>query len=312
MAQNHKKINNKSLITYILISCCTYKRPVLLDRLIKNLLNIKYPENIKCEILIVDNDIEQSSKQIYDKYNNSCAIKIHYTNETEKGLSNVRNRAIQEGINLGASHIAFIDDDEIANDDWLINHINFYNNYDEIYVSSGPTIKKFAKEYPAHITKNKIFKTSSKTTGTIKKTCASGNVFFPLDIIKDNNIYFSKAFNTCGSEDTDFFSRISSLGYKIGWNCDAINYEIIDDDRAHIKWILKRAYNNGYTVSISKFKNNKNIFKRIIYILEKCATIICNIILTLFSLLGGKTIFFNMLTRTYKNSGKLFGALKRC
>ena len=38
--------------------------------------------------------------------------------EEEKGLSNVRNRAIKEAFKLGAGHIAFIDDDEIADINW--------------------------------------------------------------------------------------------------------------------------------------------------------------------------------------------------
>ena len=50
----------KSAITYILIGCCTYKRPAKLKTLLENLQKINYPKDIKTEILIADNDIEKS------------------------------------------------------------------------------------------------------------------------------------------------------------------------------------------------------------------------------------------------------------
>ena len=117
---------------------------------------------------------------------------------------------------------------------------------------------KFDGNFPKYITNNKIFNYKTKKRyGDTKKTCASGNVFFPINIVKDNGIYFSNDFNF-GSEDTDFFTRLSSAGYVIGWNDRAINYEITCSDRANINWIIKRMYKDGYNVSIAKFKHNNN------------------------------------------------------
>lgn len=303
-----KDIKSKETVKYILISCCTYKRPQQLNRLLKSLISMNYPEGIKTELLIVDNDINQSAKEIVQNFKSH--ITIHYIIEPNIGLSNVRNRVLKEGIRLGATHIAFIDDDEIADVNWLINHVDFYNNFENIYISSGPTYKKFEQVYPNYIMKNATFKTiSSKKLGGIKDTCASGNVFFPLNIIKEHNIFFSEKYNYSGSEDTDFFSRLKNLGYNIGWNYNAINYEIVEDKRANIKWILKRAYNTGYSVSIIKFENSQNLIKKLMYITTKFFTVIFNIIISILSIFCGLTFFFNNLTLTAKNIGKLLGSI---
>lgn len=168
----------KTKIKSVAIACCTYKRPEKLNRLLKSLCKINFPD-VPTKILIVDNDKEQSARKIVENFQD--ILNIQYFVEEEKGLSNVRNRAIKEAKLFNATHLAFIDDDEIADINWLINHIEFYEKFDGIYISSGPTYKKFENNKPDYIVNNRIFKVSSrKVLGTLKKTCASGNVFFPF------------------------------------------------------------------------------------------------------------------------------------
>lgn len=300
--------SEKSGIKHIAVAICTYKRKTELERCLLSLLEIKYPDNIKTEILIIDNDIEKSAQDVYENFKDRLNIK--YFIENKKGLSSVRNKALKEAIALNASHIAFIDDDEIADKNWLINHIDFYNNFENIYISNGPTYKKFDKDYPDYIINNTMFDTiSRKELGKFKKTCASGNVFFPLNIVKEENIYFDEKFNFSGGEDTDFFGKLSKLGYNIGWNYNAVNYEIVCSERANVKWILKRAFHNGYYVSVTKFLNKKYDYKRILYIFNKFITAIANLVLIILSLPFGMTKIINSITILNKNLGKLCGAI---
>lgn len=296
MCMHIEKIKIKSVV----IACCTYKRPEKLNRLLKSLCNINFPY-VPTKILIVDNDKEQSAKNIVEKFQD--ILNIQYVVEEEKGLSNVRNRAIKEAKQLNATHLAFIDDDEIADVNWLVNHIEFYEKFDGIYISSGPTYKKFENNKPDYIVNNRIFKVSSrKILGTLKKTCASGNVFFPLN----HEIYFSKDFNFSGGEDTDFFSRMNNAGFKIGWNINAVNYEIVSDERANLKWILKRAYNNGIIKGFMKIKH-KNLIKRFLYLFEISFIIAGNFILSVICFLQGLTVGINQFTKLVNSIGKFKG-----
>ena len=298
----------KSEVKYVIIAICTYKRVVELERLLTNLLMLNYPKNIKTEILVIDNDLSKSAERIVKNYNN--LLNIEYFTEKNKGLSNVRNKALHVAISKKATHLAFIDDDEIADKNWLINHIEFYDNFENIYISSGPTYKRFDKNYPDYIVNNKIFKTiSRKELGKYKKTCASGNVFFPLDIVQKNNIYFNEKYNFSGSEDTDFFSRLSEVGYNIGWNYNAVNFEIVCSERANIQYILKRAFHNGHSVSKVKFLNNKTRHRKYFYITEKIVTVFFNLIIVILIIPFGLTKTVNAITRAVNNFGKLLGAL---
>ncbi len=304
----NKNTAEKLPVKYIIIACCTYKRPDKLERLLKNLCTINYPENIKTEILIVDNDRDKSAEGVTEKF--KSVLPVYYVVEEAKGLSNVRNRAVKEAMLLGAGHMAFIDDDETADLDWLLNHIDFYNKFEDIYISSGPVYKKFENNYPDYIINNIVFSaSSSKKLGEYKQNCASGNVFFPLNIIKESGIYFSEDFNLSGSEDTDFFGRLKDAGYVIGWNYNSVVFELVNDERASIIWILERAFYNGYSVAIVKFLHKKRSLKRLIYIIRKFLTICFDLLIAVCSLLFGLTKFFNSMTRLTKNFGKLAGAI---
>lgn len=301
----------KPKLEHIVIACCTYKRPLLLKQSINSLLCLALPDDIKIEILIIDNDQKQSAKNIVAKYQECSVVKIHYIVEDRLGLACVRNAALKKALELGASHLLFIDDDEIATKNWLINHIDFYNRYQDISISSGPTYKKFEKEYPHYITNNNLFKrTSTKKLGQYRKCCATGNVLFPLSVVTENGIYFSEEFNFLGGEDGDFFVRASNAGFNIGWNSSAINYEIIGDERAKLEWLFNRSYKDGYSGSVVKFKDKTNTAKRFIYIIEKALLLPLNLILSITSILFGFTTFINSVCLTIKNIGKLNGAIR--
>lgn len=298
----------KISIKHIVIACCTFKRLKQLDGLLKNLAEINYPQNIKTEILIVDNDKEKSAEHVVKKYNN--ILLLNYIVEENKGLANVRNKALTTAIELGASHIAFIDDDEVADVNWLINHVEFYNKFEDIYISSGPNYQRFEGNYPDYIINNRIFKKlRKKKLNKIKKTCGSGNVFFPLNIVRENNIYFSPEFNKSGGEDTDFFGRLSNAGYKIGWNYNAVNYEIVDHTRANLKWILKRAYNTGRINGYIKFKDEKNSLKKLFYITKTFVLIIGELFISPIFFINGLTGFINRITKVVHNFGKIVGVI---
>lgn len=295
----------KPQVKSVAIACCTYKRPLKLKYLLESIVKIKKPD-VPVTILIVDNDIEQSAKPVVDEFLDK--LKIHYVVEENKGLSNARNRALQSAIELGVTHFAFVDDDETVDESWLVNHIDFYNKFENIYISNGVVYSIFKENAPDYIKKCTIFAPYvCNELGKIKKTCPSNNVFMPVDVIKDNKVCFSTEFNFSGGEDTDFFSRLTALGFNIGWNYNAKVYEIVDDSRANFKWILKRAYNNGLITGNMKAKSIQNIFKKVLYIADKLLKIVVFAILTVPAILFGMSVFTNSLVRLFCTVGLICG-----
>lgn len=302
---NKKSSPIKTNIEFVLISLCTCKRPKLLLNSLLSIKDIQKPDKVKVEILVVDNDVEQTGKDPVLKAEQEIDYKLHYIVEPERGISNARNKVLKEAINLGASHILFFDDDELLTSSVLIKHIELYQNSDNVYISSGPTYSKFAENTPDYIKKHMVFKQNfSKKTGTVKTECAAGNVFFPVSIAKEYNLRFGTEYKFMGGEDGNFFNKASSLGFTIVWNKEAEIYEIVMPARANMKYILKKCYYNGYRGIQNRFKTKK---KSCIYILKLIIVLFLNILLLPFSFFCGRTVFFNSLGNTVKMKGKVDG-----
>jgi GT2 family glycosyltransferase len=296
----------KTEIKYILISCCTCRRPNMLKKSLESVLGLDLPKDIRTEVLVVDNDKEFSAEETINEIQKKSNIKINYFIEEKRGIASARNRLLQEAINLGATHIALFDDDELLDSKWLVLHVDAYNQNDNAAIISGPTYNKFLNKYPKYIEKNNIFKSSTtKKSGQVRSTCAGGNVFFPVAISSESNIWFENAYMFMGGEDGDFFAKASMAGYTIIWNNASVNYEMIGDERANIKWILNRHYYNGYSGYLLKYKNTKNFCKKIIAFAKVAMIALINCLSLPVSILFGPTLALNVLGMTYKTFGKI-------
>lgn len=301
----------KSEIKSIALACNTYKRPDFLRMCLEGFKALILPENIKVEVLVVDNDIEESAKAVVDEIQEDFPLKINYFVEEKRGLSNARNRLLQEALNLGFTHIALLDDDDVADKNWLINLVELYKTNEKAHIVAGPQYASFLGDFPEYLKNNNIFvKKTTKKKGGIRKICATNNVFLPVEIMTKANVWFDSSFIFMGGEDGDFFTRAGLAGFTIVFNPDAIVYEINDKERVNLKWILNRSFYNGYSGSYLKFKEKNYTFKRIIYIVKLVIICALDLMLIPFSLVRGRTGLFNALGILCKNYGKLKGAVR--
>ena len=299
-------IVQKTDITYILIAVCTCLRPKMLKNALLSVNIAALPENIKTEVLVIDNDKEESAKVVVDELRESLKYQIHYFVEGNRGISNARNRALVESVKLGASHILFFDDDELLTQNVILEHIKMYKNTPDAHIISGPTISKFEDYYPTYIRKHMLFKqNTTKKTGLERDRCASGNVFFPVSITENYGLKFDSQYIYMGGEDGDFFNRAVKLGFKIVWCNEAIIEEVVPPARANIPYILKKCYYNGFAGTQEKFKNNKNITQKFLYLIKTLFVLLTNLLILLPSFLFGFTGFFNTLGRATRTYGKL-------
>jgi succinoglycan biosynthesis protein ExoM len=277
--------------------------------LCKSLESVKkliLPENIKIELLVIDNDKNASAQKVVEELQPSFPVKINYFAEEKRGISNARNKLLKEALNLGATHIALFDDDEILDENWLVSHHDYYNQNPNALIISGPTYNLFENSVPKYIKKNNIFKSSTtKKTGMVRDICASGNVFFPTTVISEAGIYFDNSHVFMGGEDGDFFSKASRAGFTIVWNNEAVNRELIGDERANIKWILERNYYNGYSSVYLRLKKNRSFIKKLFFVVKTSLVLFLDCLIVPISLLFGLTTFFNAMGITCKTKGKL-------
>ena len=113
----------KEKIEFILIALCTCKRPKMLSVALDAVKNLNIPNNIKTEVLVIDNDEKETGRQTVEEYKDKMPLPLNYFVEPQRGIANARNRLLEEAINLGATHIAMFDDDESLDENWLLKHI---------------------------------------------------------------------------------------------------------------------------------------------------------------------------------------------
>ncbi len=80
----------------ILVSVCiaTYKRAELLKKLIDSLSFQKLNDDIKFEIIVVDNDKSASASEVVDKYKETVNFNLKYFIQPVKNISLTRNMAV--------------------------------------------------------------------------------------------------------------------------------------------------------------------------------------------------------------------------
>ena len=93
----------------------TYKRPVLLKKLLLSFEEQELPQNTELEIIIVDNGPKQLGKKVAEEFKRRNNLKINYFVQPIKNISLTRNVAVK---NATGEYILFVDDDAYADKSW--------------------------------------------------------------------------------------------------------------------------------------------------------------------------------------------------
>ena len=161
-----------------------------------------------------------------------------YCVETQQNIALARNKVIA---NAQGEFIAFIDDDELPADDWLLRLFETLLRYDVAGVL-GPVKPRFERTPANSIIKGRFFERPSYTTGHKLRwsDTRSGNVLFRKAILDSGEPPFRAQFETM-AEDLDFFRRMMARGCAFIWCNEAVVYEVIPASRCNRTYLLKRA-----------------------------------------------------------------------
>jgi glycosyltransferase involved in cell wall biosynthesis len=100
----------------ISVIVCTYNRARRLEQTLKSLQEMAVPVGLPWELIIVDNNSSDNSKEIIDDFINKSDLNVRYVIERYQGLSHARNTGILEA---SGNIIAFTDDDCIVDRHWI-------------------------------------------------------------------------------------------------------------------------------------------------------------------------------------------------
>jgi len=291
-------------IDHISVCICTYKRPILLSRLLE-ILEVQKTENkFSYSIVIVDNDYRGTVNNMVYLSKVERKIAVQYFIEPVQNISLARNKAIQ---NAKGNLIAFIDDDEYPEEDWLLNLFKSYKEYN-VEGILGPVLPSYEIEPPEWIKNGNIFIRKSYKTGKILKwnETRSGNFLIKKDIFDALDKIYDVSFGKTGGEDTDLFKRMIEKGHTFVWCSEAIVYESIGSERLQLRWILRRALRTGAIFGRLEMKNTK-LCHKVLFISKIVRNIFIIIIIIPFSWICGMNVFWEYYLKLFSNIGKSLG-----
>lgn len=240
----------KNIIT---ICIATYKRPDLLSNCLRSIGLIAIPKNYSVIIIVVDNDAEKSGEASFNETIKNIAIKSHYYVEPDRGICSARNYLLEKSLIHEAAYIAFIDDDELAHEQWLINMIRGLEIYPSDIVA-GPVLPIKETFAPKNFTKD-----PKRLTGSTPRNIPAGNVLFSERLINEQKLRFDRYFDFIGCEDFDFFDRAIKNNMKSVWVDDAIIFETILPERETRQYIIYRHFTGGINV-VMRYRRHHSLF----------------------------------------------------
>ncbi len=238
----------------IAICVATYNRPELLSNCLLSISQIEMPQNYLPIIIVVDNDGAKSAEASFNKSTQDIDIESHYYVEPDRGICSARNCLLEKSLLHNASFIAFVDDDELAHKQWLVNMINGLNNYPSDIVA-GPVLPIKETTAPELFTKD-----PKRPKGSTPRNIPAGNVFFSVRLVNELGLRFDRYFDFIGCEDFDFFDRAIKNNMKSVWIDDAIIFETIMPERKTRKYIMYRHFTGGINVVMRYRRHHSLIF----------------------------------------------------
>ncbi|MGX9418463.1 glycosyltransferase family 2 protein [Vibrio sp. WJH972] len=281
----------------ISVCACTYKREHLKDTL-ESLDALTVPENAEIEIVIVDNDPNQFGKAIVEEFSAHSTLPVNYSFAGKRNISFARNQCIE---NANGEWVAFLDDDEVADSEWLVNLLQTATDHDAD-IAWGQVVSLYYPETPEWIIEGGFFERTIHETGKVLSTCAANSTLVKRSAINDQR--FDLSYGLSGGEDSEFFNRLHLNGAKIVYCKEAKVSEYIEHNRLNIEFLKARKYRIGCTYTKYRTNDYSNL-DTIKYFFDVLAKLIVTTISIPFFALKGKASYYKKLLQMYDKLGKL-------
>ena len=283
---------------HITVCICTYKRPILLRRLLEELNKQETGGLFTFSIVVVDNDHAESAKRVVEGFMATSPIQATYCVEPRQNIALARNKAIE---NTKGDFVAFIDDDEFPMDSWLLTLLKACEEYHVAGVL-GPVTPHFDQEPPRWVVKGKFYERETYPTGFVIdwRKGRTGNVLLRKQVFAGLDQPFRPEFRN--GEDQEFFYRVIEKGHVFIWCNEAVAYEVVPPIRWKRTFMLRRALLRGAMEPKAPTFGLRSVAKSLL------AIPLYTLALP-FALMAGQDKFMGLLVRLCDHLGKLLAVV---
>jgi len=284
---------------HICVGICTFKRPALVERLLREVARQETHGEFTFAAVVVDNDPAGSARATVESFAHGATFPVRYVQETRANIALARNRVVE---NATGDFLAFIDDDEFPVPNWLHVMLETCRRSDASGVL-GPVLPHFETDPPRWLTRGGFYDRPRQPTGTPMpwNKSRTGNVLLRRVILAEISPAFDPAFGE-GGEDLDFFKRMNARGHRFVWCDEGVAYETVPPHRWTRGFLLHRAFLRGQNTFRQSASRWKNVFKSLL------AAPLYTLILPVL-LLVGHHWFMKYLVRLCDHLGRLLAVL---
>lgn len=237
----------------ISVVICTFNRCDDLAELFQSFERLEGRDRLSYEILVVDNNSSDHTKESVLQQQQSWGPKLRYVFEKEQGLSRARNRGIREA---EGDYVIFIDDDARVEPFWLRRVTEFIQQH-SVDCFGGKIFLDWETRRPAWMNPElecclsrvdhgdhpfRVRTSEHRLNGCnfgVKRTLFENEkYFFRTDLGRIGNCLYS-------GEETFLFLDLLADGHEI-WYCpEAVVHHRIRGDRASFVYLLKWHFFHG-------------------------------------------------------------------
>jgi succinoglycan biosynthesis protein ExoM len=289
---NRPQTGPQAIRPHVCVCICTYRRPLLLKRLLDKLNQQETGDLFSFSVVVCDNDQAKSAEPVIDAARATYPFSIKYCVEPRQNIALARNKVVE---NANGEFLAFIDDDEFPAHDWLLKLFKTCIEY-KVDGVLGPVLRHFDDAPPAWLRKSKFYVRRVNPTGMRVEwlEARTGNVLLKREVIGSDTAPFRPEYRA--GEDQDFFRRKISEGRNFIWCADAEAYEVVPPARWKRTYLIRKALLRGATAGLHC--NMAGVAKSVIAIPLYALAMP-------FTVLAGQHYFMTLLVKMCDHLGKL-------
>lgn len=290
--------------TDIRIDVCvaTFRRPALLQTLLESLSEQRLEEFISFRVVVVDNDPDESARATLEALRDRLPYPLLYALERQRGISYARNRALECA---EADYIAFLDDDEFVEPEWLQQLYDTMQRFNADAVF-GPVAAVLPDAAPAWARSHPSFARRSRPSGTSLQSGGTGNVLIRRSALGAPPQRFAETFALTGGGDSDFFYRLHLQGGRLVWCDSAVAYEHVPNERLTTRWVYRRAFRGGQCFA-RVFVARKTRLSKSVWFVKKVSQVAAGVGLLPFVYAVSYPRYVKLRCRVYAAIGQLTG-----
>ena len=238
------------------IIICTYNRSDSLAKTLQSLEEMIVPDGIDWEVLVVDNNSKDETKELIEKFSRRGTLSLKYLFEAKQGKSFALNRGIESA---RGKIIAFADDDVLMDKEWLVAVINATQQYQDYDGFGGRIVSLWETRLPEWLAITGEYN-SLRGTGFLRddgcddkeysetknQMPCGANMFFRRRAVEENGFFRLDLGPQAGipgaAEDTEYCSRMLQSGKRFMYAGKALIYHRVEPEKLTRSYLTRWRY----------------------------------------------------------------------